>query len=222
MPIEKQFTSEDIQELIDNNKEGKYGPRNTALIFALSYWGLERKEISLLSLGSVMDDSGQWYRLWPIPPEYSHNGEGRELMTADHVIPALDAYSDWLIANNVGRTNLHTYRGFDPDMKLFVNDKFEPFALTPRNKPNADGSVSYQTRTLDDKIKSFIAATSIEGATLSTFRDSWLKSMYEAGCQYNELMDVSGIKRKETIDAKIRPYDKELEGIFNKVFNRMD
>ncbi len=106
---------------------------------------------------------------WHIQDEHSYTGEGRELHTAEHVVPALDAYVNWLKANKVGKTNLHTYRPLDPEMKLFVNDNFEPLALTPRSQLNKDGSVRFQTRSHDDKIKSYIANKTISGAARSAF-----------------------------------------------------
>ena len=62
----------------------------------------------------------------------------------------------------------------------------------------------------------------IEGATVGTFRDSWIKMMYEAGCGYNDLKAVSGIRTKSTLDAKIRPLERELEKVFNSVFSRIN
>jgi hypothetical protein len=43
--------------------------------------------------------------------------------------------------------------------------------------------------------------------------------MYDAGCGYNELKAVSDIW---TLDSKIRLLERELEGTFNKIFNRVD
>tara|TARA_B110000211_G_scaffold162671_2_gene183835 strand:+ start:10361 stop:11029 length:669 start_codon:yes stop_codon:yes gene_type:complete len=222
MPIEVLFSEKDIQKLIDTNNTPKFGPRNTALIFGLSYWGLERKEVCQLPLSAVMSESGQWYKSWFIPAEYSYNGEERELHTADHVVPVLDEYIGWLKQKGVGTSNLHTYRKLNPEMKLFVNDRLTPFELTERSTKKKDGSVSYQTRSLDDKLKSFIKNSGIEGATVGTFRDSWIKMMYEAGCGYNDLKAVSGIKTKSTLDAKIRPLERELEKVFNSVFSRIN
>ena len=221
MPIEVIFTEDDIQHLIEANAQPKFAPRNKALIFALCYWGLDRKEVCQLPLSSVMSESGEWYSIWHIPKELAFNGEARELRTADHVLPLLDEYIEWLKECGLGKSNLHTYRGLNPAMKLFVNDKLEPFKLTPRGKAKKDGSVSFQTRSLDDKLKSFLDNSRLRGATLSTFRDSWVKMMYDYGCGYNDLKDISGIKTKATLDAKIKPVEREIEKGFNSVFSRI-
>tara|TARA_B110000211_G_scaffold162671_2_gene183831 strand:+ start:5907 stop:6230 length:324 start_codon:yes stop_codon:yes gene_type:complete len=107
-------------------------------------------------------------------------------------------------------------------MKLFVNDNLKPFKLTPRGKAKKDGSVSFQTRSLDDKLKSFLDNSRLRGATLSTFRDSWVKMMYDYGCGYNDLKAISCIKTKATLDVKIKPVEREIEKVFNSVFSRIN
>lgn len=221
MPIEKVFSEHDIQELIDANAEPKYGPRNTALIIAASYWGLTRIEMCELPLKAIMSKSGEWYRRWVLPGEVSYTGEPRELCTGEHIVEALDNYVEWLKQHEVGGTNIQAYRGLDPDMAFLVNDKLGPYKLTKRSKKLPSGKVSYQPRSLDDKLKSLIANTSIKGATVTTFRDSWVKMMYDNGCGYNELKAVSGIKSKVTLELKIRPQERELQKVFDSVFSRV-
>lgn len=221
MPIEKRFTDSDIQELITNNSVGAFKERNTALLIGASYWGLTRIELSLLPLSCLMSETGKWYSCWTLPEEFALNGEARELYTADHIVPVLDAYLDWLTNHKVSLSNLSTYRGHDQEMKFFVNDNLSRFALTKRTKKLADNKTSYQPRSMDDKLKSLIANTSIQGATPSTFRDSWLRAMYTNGCKVKDLMDISGYKTKSTIVDKIKPEELELEKVFNKVYSRL-
>lgn len=222
MPIEKRFTDSDIQELITNNSVGDFKERNTALIIGASYWGLTRIELSQLPLGCLMTETGKWHSCWTLPNEFALNGEARELYIADHIIPVLDAYLSWLTANNVGLSNISSYRGHDQDMKFFVNDNLEKFALTKRSKKLKNDKTSYQPRSMDDKLKSFIANSTVQGATPSTFRDSWLRSMYVNGCKIKDLMDVSGYKTKSTIVDKIKAEELELKVVFSKVFSRMN
>lgn len=221
MPIQKIFNNADIQELIDNNSKGDFRLRNSALIIAASYWGLTRTEICLMPLDALMCSTGEFYSEWYVPPEIAFNGKARVLYTSDSVAELLDRYVDWLVERKVCKSNLYTFRQLQPDMKFFVNDNLAPFALTKSSKRLVDGGVSYKTRTLDDKLKGFITNTSIQGATVSTFRDSWVKNMYDNGCRHRDLQDISGFVRKSTIDAKIRPFESELQGVFNKVFSRI-
>lgn len=45
--------------------------------------------------------------------------------------------------------------------------------------------------------------------------------MYEAGCHHKDLMRVSGIKQKETIDRKIRPAIQDLGKVFRDIYSRV-
>lgn len=74
---------------------------------------------------------------------------------------------------------------------------------------------------MNAKLKSFITKAGIEGATVATFRDSWVKVMYDHGCHHKDLMRVSGIKQKETIDRKIRPATQDLEKVFKDIYSRV-
>jgi hypothetical protein len=74
---------------------------------------------------------------------------------------------------------------------------------------------------MNNKLKQLIANTRIQGAKPSTFRDTFIKNMFEAGCGYAELMKVSGIKGKDTLDRKIRPQMRDLEKVFKALFSRV-
>ncbi len=60
MPVEKHFSSEEIQKLFDSNSNSIFVARNKAFLLSLNYWGLERKEVFLLPLSSVMSEPGEW------------------------------------------------------------------------------------------------------------------------------------------------------------------
>ena len=66
-----------------------------------------------------------------------------------------------------------------------------------------------------------ISKTRLQGVTPSTFRDLWIKAMYDVGCGYSDLQAVSGIKSKATLDKKVRPSEQELEVVFKSIFNRV-
>lgn len=218
MPIEKIFSEADIQTLIDMNSAPPFGQRNSALIIGAVYWGLTPTELSLLRLEDVMDQSGEFYRIWVLPKSVAYTGEERELMTADHVLPVFEKYMDWRIKNELFLTNIHIYRGSDPKSHFFLNDRFDSFKLSPKSK-NESGY--YLPRSMNEKLKQLISKTSIRGATPVTFRDSFIKLFYDAGCGYKELKLISGIKEKETLDKRIRPHERELEQVFSAIFSRV-
>jgi len=74
---------------------------------------------------------------------------------------------------------------------------------------------------MNEQLKQMIKRTNLHGATPSSFRDSFVKDMYENGCQWKELMAITGIKQKRTLEKKIRPQEAELEDVFRKIFSRV-
>lgn len=217
MPIERLFSESDVQRLIDMNAVPPFARRNSCLIIAAVYWGLTPSELSLLRLEDVMDQSGDFFRIWTLPASTAYNGDARELHTDNHVLPFFEQYIEWRVSEGLYASNQSWYRGSDPKSHFFLNDRGEPFKLSPRKK----GSTDYQPRAMNAKLKSFVSNAGIEGATVSTFRDSWIKTMYDHGCSYKDLMFVSGYKQRETIDRKIRPAVQDLEKVFRDIYSRV-
>jgi integrase len=217
MPIERLFSESDVQRLINMNSAPPFGKRNAALIMGALYWGLTPSEASLLRLEDVMDQSGEFFRIWTLPASTAYNGEARELHTEDHVLPFFEGYFEWRVGEELCLSNQAWYRGSDPQSAFFLNDRGEPYKLSPRKK----GSTDYQPRAMSAKLKSFIEKAGIEGATVATYRDSWIKAMFDAGCHHKDLMAVSGIRQKETIDRKVRPAIQDLDQVFKAIYSRV-
>ena len=147
----------------------------------------------------------------------AYNGEARELHTEDHALLFFEQYMDSRVSEGLYLSNQSWYRGSDPQSQFFLNDRGEPYKLSPRKKDSTD----YQARAMSAKLKSFIEKAGIEGVTVSTYRDSFVKAMYDAGCHYKDLMRASGIKQKETIDRKTRPAIQDLDKVFKAIYSRV-
>lgn len=217
MASERLFTEPDIQELVDKNAAPPYGKRNAALIMGAVYWGLTPSELSQVSVQDVMHQNGEMLRVWVIPVHVAFNGEPRECHTEDHVLPFFDGYINWRREKGWGTTNIHTYRTLNPESMFFLNERGVPYKLSPR----VAGSNQYQPRSMNEQLKRLIRRTSLHGATPSSFRDSYVRGLYENGCGWKDLMKLTGIKQKRTLERKVRPQEAELEIIFNNLFSRV-
>lgn len=98
-----------------------------------------------------------------------------------------------------------------------MNDRGEPYKLSLRKK----GSGDYQPRSMNEQLKQMIKKTDLQGATPSSFRDSFIRGLYEKGCGWKDLMSVTGIKQKRTLERKVRPQEAELEKVFCQLFSRV-
>lgn len=218
MASERIFDEIDVQELLDQNSAPPFGARNVALILGGVYWGLAPIELSLVATEDVIAPNGDFYRVWTLPAHAAFNGEARVIYTAEHVLPFFDKYADFRLSRGWGVTeNLHTHRRLSPDSRFFLNDRGEPYKPTERkDKPG-----SYQPRTMVEQLKRMIGRTGLYGATPSSFRDSFIKGMYENGATWTELMKATGIKQKRTLEKKVRPHERDLEDILGRLFSRV-
>ena len=217
MATERLFTESDIQQLLDNNAAPPFGRRNAALIMGAVYWGLTSYELSMLSVKDVLAEDGEFLRIWVLPGHVASNGTPRECHTEDHVLPFFEGYVAWRLAQGVGVSNLSAYREISPESKFFLNDRGEPYKLSPRKA----GSKEFQPRSMNEQLKRMIKKTGLHGATPSSFRDSFVRGLYENGCGWKDLMAVTGIKQKRTLERKVRPQEAELEKVFNSLFSRV-
>lgn len=218
MAVETIFDETDIQELLEQNAVPPNGPRNAALILGGSYWGLTPLELCLVSTEDVMAPNGDLYRSWVLPKHASFNGEAREIHTEDHVLPFFEKYIEHRLSRGWGLSaNLRSHRGLKPDSKFFLNDQGELYKPTERkDKPGA-----YQPRSMIEQLKRMIGRTGIQGATPASFRDSYIKGLYEGGAGWKDLMKASGIKQKRTLEKKVRPHEREIEEVLKNLFSRV-
>lgn len=217
MPIEYIFDEADIQELINQNAKPPFGARNAALILGGVYWGLTPLEECQVTVEDVIAPNGQFYKEWILPSHAAYNGEAREVHTTDHVLPFFEAYVEMRLERSWGVSNLHTHRSLSPTSYFFLNDSGKQYKPTERK----GGTGSFQPRSMIEQLKRMIARTGIQGATASTYRDSFIKAMYDSGAGWKDLMRVSGIKQKKTLERKVRPHERELEAVLGRLYSRV-
>ena len=212
----KQFNQAEIAKIIENNADPKFGRRNSALVMGGVYWGLTPLELCQVSVKDVIAPSGEFYQIWILPKHASYNNEKREIHTENHVLNFFESYALYRQKKKWGLSNLSSYKGLDPESMFFLNDTGSPYKLTKSDRGN--GKITYQARSMNEQLKRMLARTNIQGATPASYRDTFIKFMYEAGCQWEELKLVTGIKNKKTLENKIRPEIRELEQVYKTIF----
>jgi len=218
MPMERIFDEADVQELLEQNAIPPYGARNAALIMGGVYWGLTPLELCLTSIEHVISPSGELYRIWVLPNHAAFNGEAREIRTENHILPFFEKYIELRLSKKWElSTNLNSHRGLKPDSKFFLNDQGERYKpIKRKDKPD-----SYQPRSMSEQLKRMIGRTDLDGATPASFRDSYIKGLYEGGAGWSALMTASGIKQKRTLEKKVRPHERELEDVLKGLFSQV-
>jgi len=72
-----------------------------------------------------------------------------------------------------------------------------------------------------EQLKRMIDRTGLYGATPASYRDSFIKGMFDNGAGWSDLMKVTGIKQKSTLEKKVRPHERELETVLVSLFSRI-
>lgn len=223
MALERVFDVADINLLLEKNAVPPYGHRNVAIIMGGVYWGLTPVELSSVTVQDVMESNGEFRKVWVLPSCASFNKEARELHSESHVLPFFDNYVAFRIVKGWGTGNVASYRGLDPNSRFFLNDSGTEYALTKRKSKEGDKDrpVQYQPRSMNEQLKRMLSRTNLVGATPASFRDSFIKAMYESGAGWNDLMKMTGIKQKRTLEKKVHPkvrdVDLVLQGLFSGV-----
>jgi integrase len=211
------FTDEDINQLLETNSLGALGARNAALIMGAVCWGITTQEMCRVTTREIMSAAGEFYTTWEISKISSFNDETRTLYTSQKLKFFLSKYVELRIANNWFLSNDAAFRTLSPDEKFFLNDQGEPYKETPRK----NSTNSFQPRSMNEQLKRMIGRTQLVGATPGSFRDSFIKNMYEKGCSFDDLMLVTGIKQKRTLETKVRPRPSQFEEALNKIFSEV-
>lgn len=217
MPIERILSEDDFKHIIVRNGKPPFAYRNSALVLAASYWLLTPYELTELRLEDVMDKSGEFYSVWTLPEYVAQGGKGREVRTSEHIAKIMARYVQWWIDNDLHSSGKVAFKGRNPKAPFILNDNFEGYSLSKRDK---NGSPVVPV-TMNKKLTSLLENAGFKGATASTFRNSGIKIIWDNGAKYNDLKDMTGIKTKSTLDAKIRPHEYELESVLNNVFRNI-
>ena len=211
------LSESDIKKVIKLNGKPPFALRNKALVIASSYWLLSPVEVSNLRIEDVMDRDGQFYRIWVLPEHVAQNGDEREIRTSEHIAKLMQDYIDWWIANGLYESGKKAYQRRDPKAPFILNDKYEKYALSKREKDGA----GVLPIALNKKLNNLLEVAGMKGCTARSFRDSGIRMFYENGAKYNDLRDFTGIKTKKSLDGKIRPHEAELESVMNGIFRNI-
>ncbi|MDX1454751.1 MAG: hypothetical protein R3217_04770 [Gammaproteobacteria bacterium] len=207
------FDNAQIARLDKAASRSEYPERDRAVLHGALYWGFTATELSQLQVQTVLDRDGNWQRKFKLPASYAFNGESRSawLLDADF----MQVLDDWLAVRlasewGVGK-QADRHRGLDGKSPLFLNNRGEPFAMTPR----ASGSDELVPSGMNRLLRELLDAAGLSDYSPLAFRDTWIVRLWDQGLSRQDLMKLSGIRRSETINRKIRDRIPAVEDVFS-------
>jgi len=214
LPIEILLSEKDVLNVIKMNDKPPFAKRNKALVLGAVGWFLTPFEQTELTVKTVMNSDGTWKKEIELPKSITHNGIERTVVTGKPIELCMQQYVDWLKANNINESGLHSYQGLDPESALFVSDKYEKYALSPRKK----GEAGTQPIALNNKLNNLLETAGVEGGKAMTLRDSGIKIAYDKGAKVRDLLAVTGIRTLTSLMSRIRHSESEIAAVMNKTF----
>ena len=206
-----ELSSDDIQRLYAEAGSGDFPARDALLLRAALYWGFTATELSLLEIQHVLSVEGEWRERFLLPATFAFNALARSAWIRE---PAFVHYLDqWLAQRrllNWGLSGTPRHRGFDANSPLLLNNQGRPFAMTPRSPGSADLLPSGMHR----QLRELLDRAGLQHYSPQVFRDTYIVRLWRRGLTRQQITQVTGIRKAETITRKIRHLLPEPEDIF--------
>lgn len=201
----------DIQALHDAASRSEFPERDLALVHASLYWGFTASELSRLQLQTVMQRNGEWRERFKLRPEYAFNGESRTAWLLDAGLKRrLDDWASYRLEHHWGEGRGESFRGLDERQPLFLNNRGQAFAMTPRSA----GSEDLLPTAMNRLLRELLDAAGLEEHSPLDLRDTYILRLWDAGLAKQDIMTLTGIRRSETINRKVRDRIPAVEDVF--------
>ena len=215
LPVEKYFNFSEFEQIIRANEQPPFAYRNRALLFAATFLFLKPYELTLLELDTVMLPNGDIKPEFMLPDYVAIDGNERPIIVIDVVARVLKRMIQWWVDNGLYESGKPAYMGRDPKARLFISDKFAPYELTKRKASEA----ATHPVSMNKKLNSFIANTSIRGATVKTFRNSGIRMVNANSTMTDaQIVKMAGFSKisllKKILSASEEDLTRNLDNIF--------
>lgn len=206
-----ELSSDEIRLLYAVAERGEYPARDGLLLRAALYWGFTATELSLLEVGHVLSVEGQWRERFLVPADFAFNGLARTAWIREQAFTSF--LEQWLAQRqslNWGLSGAERYRGFDGSSPLLLNNQGKPFAMTPRSPGSTDLLPSGMHR----QLRELLDRAGLQHHSPQVFRDTYIVRLWSRGLTRQQIVQLTGIRKAETITRKIRHLLPEPEEIF--------
>ncbi len=182
---------------------------------------LSLTEHNLLKVHDLINEKGEVYRKFVLPPVYTKHNEERVIELPEKFCISVENYLEWYVKQDIPleyRHNLHTFKGLSEDAPMLLNDEFQGYKLTKNKSPSG---ARLQPNNLRNKIKALLNKAGFEWATFSTFSDSLIIYLHENNAPVQEIIRAFAFRSRETVLSRINGNIITLGDAINKVYARV-
>ena len=183
--------------------------RDTALLWALLSTAAKPLEIARLLVSDYLTDDGRVREESVMRADAAINGKERPLFFASaKVVAAIDAYLEERVRRGQGTKNPATYRGLDPESKLFLTG--DGHAI-PINVRSVGDRRHYRCGVILDIYRRIFARAGLKGVSALSARRTIAARLLDRGCDVNQVGAVLGLKERNSVRNLIQDEPEALK-----------
>lgn len=212
-----ELDNREIDALYAAAENGGMPARDAALLRAALYWGFTATELSSLQLRHVLDMDGNWREQFVVPASFAFNGLARTAWLRDAQMRAhLDRWLHERRELGWNFDDTSRYRGFPGEAPLFLNNQGKAFAMTPRTPGSSDLLPSGMHR----QLRELLDRAGLREHSPQVLRDTYIVRLWSKGLSRQQISQLTGIRKTETITRKIRHLLPEPADVFTDFLSR--
>ena len=171
--------------------------RDIALFFMLFATGARPLEIARIEVQDYLRADGSVRRESELRAEATITGRSRPLFFASSKLDdALTAYLRLRLESGQGLGPTSSFRGLDPESRLFVTATGGGFQITPYGEP---GQHRFLCRPILETYRKLFRYADVEGATALSVRHTVVARLYERGADEEQVGLVLGISDRSAV-----------------------
>ena len=171
--------------------------RDIALFYMLFATGARPLEIARIEVQDYLDANGNVRRESELRAEATITGRSRPLFFASSKLDdALSVYLRVRLESRQGLGPTSSFRGLDPESRLFLTATGGGFQITPYGAP---GQHRFLCRPILETYRKLFRYADVEGATALSVRHTVVARLYERGADEEQVGLVLGISDRSAV-----------------------
>jgi integrase len=183
--------------------------RDTALLLTLCSTAAKPLEIARLLVRDYLTDDGHVREESVMRADAAINGKQRPLFFASaKVVAAIDAYLEERVRRGQGTKNPTTYRGLDPESKLFLTGDGHAMPIKVRSLGNRR---HYRCGVILDIYRRIFVRAGLKGVSALSARRTMAERLLDRGCDVDQVGAVLGLKERDSVRHLIQNEQEALK-----------
>jgi integrase len=171
--------------------------RDVVLLLVLFATAAKPLEIARLQVGDYLTEDGSVREESVMRADAAINGKARPLFFAStRLVAAVDAYLQERVRRGYGTRKATTYRGLDPESRLFLTGDGREMPIKVRAVGNRK---HHLCDVIHDIYRKTFARAGLKGVSALCARRTIAKRLTERGCDVNQIGEVLGLKERDSV-----------------------